>query len=104
MADKDDRISFRAGDVRKYNIALYKSKYKESTGKDINNTDIMIKALDLFLANEECGISKRIKDYEESIIKIILGVNRKDFKNDEKYLAGLKSKIKELKSTLKDID
>lgn len=104
MAAKDDRISFRTGDVRRYNIAEYKTNYTKSTGKKITNTDIMIEAIDLFLENEDSGLTKNIKDYEDIIIKIILGVNRKDFKSEEKYLESLETKIRDLKEGLVEKD
>ncbi len=96
----DDRISFRAGDVRKYNIAKYKKRYREANGKEINNTDIMLRAIDLFLENEEDSTSKAIKECEEVIIKVLLGISRNELKNDEEYLDILKAKIEQLKSLL----
>lgn len=98
MADKkDDRICFRPGEVRLYKIAKYKESHVNKKGKAPTNTEVMLMALDMLLEREDLG---EIREMEDVLIKLILGVNRNDCSGDQEYFNRLKNKINEFKNLL----
>lgn len=102
MAAKDDRITFRTGDVRLYKLAEYKKRIENLTGKRPKNTDIMLKALDMLLDNEGGEEAAKIKMYEDIIIKLFLGIDRNSFKTKKAYIEILEANIERFKSILEE--
>lgn len=98
MADivkKNERICFRPGNVRLYEISKYKENHLKEKGEEPTNTEIMLEALDTLLEREN---KEEIKTMEDILIKLILGKNRSECTGDKEYFNVLKAKINEFKS------
>lgn len=96
MADKDNRISFRLDSVRSSKMATYRNDHKINN-KKITKTQFMLLAIDHLLEGQNSETKKEIEQYEAMIIKIMVGINKNDFEDQQEYLKQLKEKIEKIK-------